>query len=135
MNRRESLKHIAGAAALALTNRTRLFASEIAPASQRTPALREFERLQFGVSFHFSMNTFTGNDYETGTVPASTYNPSRLDVNQWIQVAQMLGARYAVLTAKHMSGFALWDSKDYDYDVAASGNKSDVVAAFVRACR
>jgi alpha-L-fucosidase len=34
-----------------------------------------------------------------------------------------------------MSGFCLWDSKGYNYDVAASGNKTDVVAAFVAACR
>jgi len=108
--------------------------SNPAPSTTRTPPLAEFDRLRFGVSYHFSMNTFTGNDYETGTVPASTYNPTHLDVRQWIQVAHDLGARYAVLTAKHMSGFCLWDSKSYDYDVAASGNKTDVVAAFVDAC-
>jgi alpha-L-fucosidase len=107
----------------------------IGPATGPTPSLREFERLQFGVSFHFSMNTFTGNDYETGSVPASTYNPTHLDVRQWIRVAQHLGARYAVLTAKHMSGFCLWDSANYDYDVAASPNKTDVVAEFVKACQ
>src|SRR5438552_10670825 len=55
-------------------------------------------------------------------------------VRQWIQVAHDLGARYAVLTAKHMSGFCLWDSQGYDYDVASSGNKTDVVASFVAAC-
>jgi alpha-L-fucosidase len=81
------------------------------------------------------MNTFTGDDYETGNVPATTYNPTKLDVRQWISVAHELGAKYAVLTAKHMSGFALWDSEGYNYDVAASGNKTDVVAAFVAACR
>jgi alpha-L-fucosidase len=80
------------------------------------------------------MNTFTGNDYETGSAHASTYNPTHLDVRQWIQTAHDMGARYAVLTAKHMSGFCLWDSKGYDYDVANSGNKTDVVAAFVSAC-
>jgi alpha-L-fucosidase len=106
----------------------------IGPATHATPALHKFEQLQFGVSFHFSMNTFTGNDYETGGVPASTYNPTNLDVRQWIRVARDLGARYAVLTAKHMSGFCLWDSANYDYDVAASQNKTDVVAAFVAAC-
>src|SRR6185437_9075097 len=82
---------------------------EVSPATSRTPALAEFERLQFGVSYHFSMNTFTGNDYETGSVPATTYNPTHLDVRQWIRVAHELGAHYAVLTAKHMSGFCLWD--------------------------
>ena len=91
------------------------------PSTTRTQPLAEFERLRFGVSYHFSMNTFTGNDYETGGAPASTYNPTHLDVRQWIQLAHDLGAHYAVLTAKHMSGFCLWDSKGYDYDVAASG--------------
>jgi alpha-L-fucosidase len=56
-------------------------------------------------------------------------------VRQWIHVAHDLGAKYAVLTAKHMSGFCLWDSGNYDYDVAASPNKTDVVAAFVAACK
>jgi len=104
------------------------------PATRRTPAVARYEQLGFGVSYHFSMNTFTGDDYETGAVPASTYNPTHLDVRQWIRVAHDLGARYAVLTAKHMSGFCLWNSKGYDYDVAASRNKTDVVAAFVAAC-
>ena len=104
------------------------------PATKPSAALAEFEQLRFGVSYHFSMNTFTGNDYETGSVPASKYEPTHLDVRQWIRVAHDLGARYAVLTAKHMSGFCLWDSQNYDYDVATSGNKTDVVAAFVDAC-
>ena len=107
----------------------------IEPATRRTPVLAHYEELQFGVSYHFSMNTFTGNDYETGGVPARTYNPSKLDVRQWIRVAHDLGARYAVITAKHMSGFCLWDSEGYDYDVAASGNKTDVVAEFFAACK
>jgi alpha-L-fucosidase len=94
-----------------------------------------YEQLQFGVSYHFSMNTFTGDDYETGKVPASTYNPRKLDVRQWIRVARDLGARYAVLTAKHMSGFCLWDSEGYDYDIAATPNQTDVVAQFMAACK
>jgi alpha-L-fucosidase len=136
MNRREFSKAIAASAALALSPFAKATSNtRIEPATKPTQALREFEKLQFGVSFHFSMNTFTGNDYETGSVPASTYNPTDLDVRQWIRVARDLGARYAVLTAKHMSGFCLWDAKDYDYDVTASPNKTDVVGEFVKACK
>ena len=108
--------------------------SLVSPATRRTRQLAEYERSRFGISYHFSMNTFTGDDYETGRVPATTYNPTHLDVEQWLEVAHQLGARYAVLTAKHMSGFCLWGSKNYDYDVAASSNPTDVVAAFVAAC-
>jgi alpha-L-fucosidase len=138
MTRREMLSRSAGTAAGMLMQPLLgkvLAAPNIEPATRRTPVLAWYEQMQFGVSYHFSMNTFTGNDYETGGVPASTYNPTKLDVRQWIRVARDLGARYAVLTAKHMCGFCLWDSKGYDYDVAASGNKTDVVAAFMAACK
>ena len=114
MNRRELLNRAAGLAAGMLASplvRNLWGATPVEPATSRTPVLAKYEELQFGVSFHFSMNTFTGNDYETGGVPASTYNPTNLDVRQWIGVARDLGAKYAVLTAKHMSGFCLWDSE------------------------
>jgi alpha-L-fucosidase len=138
MNRRELLNAAVGLSAGMLARplvKNLWAASSVEPASRRTPVLAQYEELQFGVSYHFSMNTFTGNDYETGGVPASTYNPTKLDVRQWIRVARDLGAKYAVLTAKHMSGFCLWDSEGYDYDVAASRNKTDVVAAFMAACK
>src|SRR5437763_11541583 len=132
MNRREFSKAMAASAVLAVPQVAKAAASaRIEPATHPTRALHEFEKLQFGVSFHFSMNTFTGNDYESGGVPASTYNPTNLDVGQWIRVAHDLGARYAVLTAKHMSGFALWDSANYHYEVDASPGDIDVVAVFV----
>src|ERR1700759_4118559 len=136
MNRRELLRSSFALAASEFAVRTRPLQPQpqpraIEPATECTAVLKQYEEMQFGVSFHFSMNTFTGNDYETGGVPASTYNPTHLDVRQWIRVARDLGARYAVLTAKHMSGFCLWDSEGYDYDVVASGNKADVVSAFM----
>jgi alpha-L-fucosidase len=91
--------------------------------------------MPLGVSFSFGMNSFTGNDYDEGTAPATTYAPDQLNVDQWLAAAEELGARYAILTAKHMSGFCLWDAKDYSYDVTQSGNHTDVVLEFVRACR
>ena len=55
-------------------------------------------------------------------------------MRQWIHTAKLAGMQYAILTVKHSSGFCLWNSKDYDYDVAASSNTTDVVAAFMKAC-
>ena len=139
MNRRDLLKCAAAPAFGALVNAVARplggAPHPVGPATVRTPALAEYEHLRFGCSFHFSTPTFTGDDYDVGAAPASVYNPTHLDVRQWIRVAHELGAKYAVLTAKYMSGFCLWNSQGYDYDVAASGNKTDVVAAFVEACR
>lgn len=109
--------------------------SALKPSGKKTADLAKFERMKVGVSFHFSMNTFTGKDYDQGTAPATTYAPKQLNVDQWLSTAQIIGARYAVLTAKHMSGFCLWDANNYDYDVAASGNRTDVVAAFMAGCK
>ena len=135
MNRRSLLKRLSVPLASTLMRPMAAADSSPGPATERTPALAEYEKLRFGVSFHFNIPTFTGDDYDVGAVPATTYNPTHLDVRQWIRVAHDLGAKYAVLTAKYMSGFCLWDSKGYDYDVAASKNKTDVVAAFVAACK
>jgi len=140
MNRRRLLEHlaapvVAGFASAACRTVMAAAPAQTTPATTETPALAEYQKLRFGVSFHFSIPTFTGDDYDVGKVPPTTYNPTNLDVRQWIRVAHDLGAKYAILTAKYMSGFALWDAKDYDYDVASSGNKTDVVAAFVAACK
>jgi hypothetical protein len=113
MNRRGLLKQIAAPLAAFLVGyvaRPLYAATEVGAATARTSALAEYEKLRFGVSFHFSTPTFTGDDYDTGAQPASVYNPTHLDVRQWIRVAHDFGAKYAILTAKYMSGFCLWDS-------------------------
>ncbi len=139
MNRRDLMKGMAapamGAALHSIAHPLLAMEPSTQPAVMRTPALARYEKLRLGCSFHFGLPTFTGDDYDVGAVPATTYNPTHLDVRQWISVAHELGAKYCVLTAKYMSGFCLWDSEGYDYDVAASGNKTDVVAAFVSACK
>jgi len=100
---------------------------------------------KYGMFIHFGMATYTGrsdeNDPRNAAEPSTLYAPTNLDVDQWIRVAKDAGMKYAVLTAKHTAGHCLWDSKvqfrgkEFDYDVATSGNKTDVVAEFVKACK
>jgi hypothetical protein len=77
---------------------------------------------------------------DVGNLPVSKYTRANLDVKQWVHTAKLVGMSYAVLTAKHKSGVCLWDSKvmwtgkEYDYDVANSNYKTDVVAKFMAAC-
>lgn len=104
--------------------------------SQRLPlkTLLDWEALKYGMFIHFGMSTFDGVEMSTGTEPSSLYRPDKLDVDQWISVARDAGMKYAVLTTKHVSGHCLWPSKHTDYHVGTSGNKTDVVEAFVNAC-
>jgi alpha-L-fucosidase len=84
---------------------------------------------------HFGMSTFTGYEFGEFSAQAKEYAPTALDVDQWIRVARDGGMKYAVLTTKHCYGHALWDSRYTDYDVEAGPVKTDVVRAFVDACR
>jgi alpha-L-fucosidase len=96
--------------------------------------LKAWEALGYGMFICFGMTTFDGDEHSKGDKPSTGYAPDQLDVDQWISVARDAGMKYAVLTAKHVSGHCLWPSKHTDYDVATSDNKTDVVEAFVRAC-
>jgi alpha-L-fucosidase len=97
-------------------------------------ALKRWEYLKYGMFIHFGMSTFEGKELPDGLAPSSRYCPRQLDVDQWVCVARDAGMKYAVLTTKHVSGHCLWPSQHTDYHVGSSGHKTDVVAAFIKAC-
>ena len=74
-----------------------------------------------------------------GTHPnVSVFNPTDLDTDQWLETAHSLGAQYAVLVAKHCSGFSLWPTEAHPYSVKESpwkGGEGDIVRNFVCSCR
>lgn len=96
---------------------------------------------EIGVLIHFDMPTFKP-DYEFrnwGTHPdAATFNPTELNTDQWLETAQKLGAKYAVLVAKHCSGFSLWPTEAHEYSVKHSpwkDGQGDIVADFIASCK
>jgi alpha-L-fucosidase len=70
-----------------------------------------------------------------GDDPATMWNPSSLDCDQWAQVCIDSKMAGGWLTTKHHGGFCLWESKHTDYDVASSNVKTDVVREFTDAFR
>jgi alpha-L-fucosidase len=119
---------------MAATTRKSMTSNE--PGAQRLPLdqLQRWEALKFGMFIHFGMSTFDGDELSKGDKPSTLYAPDKLDVDQWVSVARDAGMKYAVLTAKHHSGHCLWPTKLNDYHVGTSGNKTDVIEAFVKAC-
>lgn len=89
----------------------------------------------YGMFIHFGVNTFSDVEWSDGTIPVETYNPTKLDCDQWVRVARDAGFRYVLLITKHHDGFCLWDSQYTDYDVASSPVKTDVVAEVSKACK
>ncbi|MGI5170200.1 alpha-L-fucosidase [Spirillospora sp. CA-253888] len=67
-----------------------------------------------------SWSFFTGEvTYERYMRQLDGFTASRFDADQWARTFTAAGARYAVLTAKHHDGVALWDSAAGDLNVAA----------------
>lgn len=102
-----------------------------------------WQELEVGMFFHLDMFTFQpGWDFRKnpsgGVPPPEVFNPTDLDTDQWLAAAQALGAKYAVLTAKHCSGFCLWPTDTYPYSVKQSPwrrGQGDIVGDFVASCR
>jgi len=111
------------------------------PDETETTRLKTWDNYHYGMFIHFGMNTFVGTQQVPHPPPVTTYAPPPLDVDAWVKLTKDAGMKYAVLTTKHSGGFCLWDSKvlwhgrEYEYDVAATSNKTDVVKAFVAACK
>ncbi len=90
---------------------------------------------KYGMFIHFGINTFANEEWTDGSVPAAKYNPSDIDAEQWVKTAKDAGMKYVILITKHHDGFCLWDSKYTTYDVASSGNSTNVVKAVAKACK
>lgn len=105
--------------------------------------LAQWRQLGYGMFLSFGMSTFIddvldGNAQRISpfrAVPLDTYRPDALDPEQWVRTAAEAGMRYAVLTAKHHTGFCLWPSRHTSYHVGNTAFKTDVIGAFVSACR
>lgn len=94
--------------------------------------------MELAMFIHFNINTYHNKQWSDGTLDPKTFNPTDLDCEQWVQVAQTIGAKYIVLTVKHHDGFCLWPTKTTGYSVASSSykdGKGDVLQEFLDACR
>lgn len=109
--------------------------------NQRQLAWQEAE---MGVVFHYDLHVFDGKSYGQGgnrVTPMQDhqiFNPKHLDTDQWIRAAKAGGARFAILTATHETGFALFQSDVNPYclkSVKWRDGKGDIVQDFVTSCR
>jgi alpha-L-fucosidase len=66
---------------------------------------------------------------------AATFAPRPNAARDWLARAKRAGMRYAVLTAKHHDGFALWPTRAGGLSVAQSKYAGDLVREFVDAAR
>jgi hypothetical protein len=110
-----------------------LFASLLAGLTFNTIAA-DAPDLKYGLYIVYGMDTFY-HPGEQGQLPVERFAPASVNVKAWAHTAKEAGMTFAVLTAKHDSGFCLWDSKDCDYDIVHSPFKGDLLTDYIAACK
>ncbi len=87
---------------------------------------------------HYSLNTYTDQEWGFGNESVDLFNPTDLNVKQWVDVCKAAGMKGIIFTAKHHCGFCLWPSAYTDYSIKNSpwkNGQGDVVKELAEACK
>lgn len=98
-------------------------------------ALQDMEMYAF---LHYSLNTYTDQEWGFGNEDPTLFNPDQLDTRQWVRTCKDAGMKGIIFTAKHHCGFCMWPSAYTEYSIKNSPwkeGKGDVVRELADACR
>lgn len=152
---RTRMPHIASfAAALLVLSAAIPAAGQVADVNEQTSVGNKPERVEwfgglgFGLFVHWSVDSQLGSVISHSLVGADeeycrryfeelpkTFNPKRFDPDDWADLAKLAGTRYVVFTAKHHSGFCMFETKTTDFDILHTPYGRDVLAELVPALR
>ena len=106
-----------------------------------------FEDAKLGIFIHYGIYDVNGTveswpiynneiPYDEYMAQAKGFTACKYNPDQWAELFQEAGAKYAVITSKHCDGFALWDTRFNNLSaVKGSPAKKDLITPFARAMR
>lgn len=113
-----------------------------------------FEKARFGMFVHWGHSSQRGCELSwplvggvfslpfCGNIPveeyhstAQAFNPQQYNPKEWASLAKRLGMQYAIFTAKHHDGFAMFHTQHSDFSIQNSPYSKDIVREFVEAMR
>jgi len=125
-----------------------LFGSLLAQEGNKPERLEWFRDLGLGLFIHWSVDSQIGSVISHSLVGASdeyvqqfvnelpgTFNPTGFDPDEWARLAKLAGMKYVVFTAKHHSGFCMFDTETTDFNIMNTPYVKDITAELVEAFR
>jgi len=103
-----------------------------------TPEQAAWCDLEIGLMIHIGPSTWEDSQQDSCTVPLERISPAKLDTDQWVHVAELIGAKYIVFTAKHSGGFCNWQTQTTDYGIKNTpwrDGKGDIARDIAESCR
>ncbi len=107
-----------------------------------------FQDLAFGMFIHWNVDVSLGAVISHSLAGASDgyveryirelpgfFNPVKFDPNEWATLAKLAGMKYVVFTAKHHSGFCMYDTKTTTFNVMNTPFGRDVTREIIDAFR
>jgi alpha-L-fucosidase len=108
------------------------------PAARPTRQQLAWHDLEVGMFVHLAPQTWQDSETDGMSTPLSAINPEKLDTEQWVRVAESMGAKYIVFVAKHEGGFCWWQTDTTDFGIRNTpwrDGKGDVLKDLSASCR
>jgi alpha-L-fucosidase len=125
-----------------------VLAASSLPADNKPERLEWFRDQGFGLFIHWSFDVSLGSDISHTLVGASPdyvkrfyetlpgqFNPKKFDPEEWARLAKLAGMKYVVFTAKHHSGFCMFNTKTTSLNVMNTPYGADITARIIDAFR
>jgi alpha-L-fucosidase len=116
------------------------------PSPENMKSREWFQDAKFGLFIHWGVYSLLGDgewvmnnqriDKKTYEKLPSYFNPVNYDPKEWVALVKAAGMKYITITSKHHDGFAMWDSKLTDWDIAdRTPYKKDIIKMLADECR
>ena len=112
---------------LAIAILTPAFAASYRPTSENVDAREQFQDNKFGLFIHWGVYSVLGKGewvMNNDKIPVAEYeklparfNPTEFNPAEWVAMAKDAGMKYITITSKHHDGFAMWGTKQSDWNI------------------